>query len=92
MVLEKTLESPWYYSEIKQVNPKENQSRILIGRTDSEAEVPIPWPPDEKNPLFGKDPDAVKDRKQIASLCLKKKKKERKKTGAEGDTEDEMVG
>ena len=33
-------------------------------RTDDEAEVPILWPPDMKNPLTGKDPDAGKDRKQ----------------------------
>ena len=41
------------------VNPKENQSWIFIGRTD--AEVPILWPPDVKNWLIGKDPDAGKD-------------------------------
>ena len=35
--------------EIKPVNPKGNQSRIFIGRTDAEAEVPILWLPDVKN-------------------------------------------
>ena len=59
MVLEKTLESPFNWKEIKAVNPKENQSWILIGRTDAEA--PILWPPDVKNGLIGKDPDAGKD-------------------------------
>ena len=41
MVLEKTLETPLDCKEIKPVNPKENQSRIFIGRTDAEAEAPI---------------------------------------------------
>jgi len=56
VVLEKTLESPLDNKEIKPVNPKRNQSWIFIGRTD--AEVPILWPPDAKNCLIGKDPDA----------------------------------
>ena len=41
--------------------PKWNQSWIVIGRTDAEAEAPILWPPDAKNWLIGKDPDAGKD-------------------------------
>ena len=41
MVLEKTLESPLDCKEIQPVHPKENQSRIFIGRTDDEAETPI---------------------------------------------------
>ena len=49
VVLEKTLESPLDCREIHPVNPKGNQSRIFIGRTDAEAEAPILWPPDEKN-------------------------------------------
>ena len=49
MVLEKTLESPLDSKEIKPVNPKGNQFLIFIGRTDTEAEAPILWPPDEKN-------------------------------------------
>ena len=49
MVLVKTLESPLDCKEIKPVSPKVNQSWIFIGRTDSEAEVPIVWPPDGKN-------------------------------------------
>ena len=47
--VEKTLESPLDYKEIKPVNLKGNQSRIFIGRTDVEAEAPILWPPDVKN-------------------------------------------
>ena len=47
--------------EIKPVNPKGNQSRIFIGRTDAEAEAPELWPPDVKNWLICKDPDAAKD-------------------------------
>ena len=64
MVLEKTLESSLDCKEIKLVNPKRNQSWIFIGRTDAEAEAPILWPPDTKNWLAGKDPDAGKDWRQ----------------------------
>ena len=46
--------------EIKPVNPKGNQFWISTERTDAEAEVPILWPPDVKNQLTGKDPDAGK--------------------------------
>ena len=74
VVLEKTLESPLDSKEIKPVNPKGNQSWIFIGRTDAEA--PILWPPDAKNWLIGKDPDAGKDWRQ----------------GEKGMTEDEMFG
>ena len=49
VVLEKTLESPLDWKEIKLVNPKGNQSWIFIGRTDAEAEAPILWPPDVKS-------------------------------------------
>ena len=53
-----------------------NQSWIFIGRTDAEAETPVLWPPDVKNWLIGKDPDAGKDWRQEEK----------------GMTEDEMVG
>ena len=76
VVLEKTLESPLDCKEIQPVHPKGNQSWIFIGRTDAEAEIPILWPPDVKNWLIGKDPDAGKDRGQEEK----------------GMTEDEMVG
>ena len=49
------------WKEIKLVNPKGNQSWIFTGRTDTEAEVPIVWPPNVKSRLIGKDPDAGKD-------------------------------
>ena len=62
--------------EIKPVNPKRNQSWIFIGRTDDEAEAPLLWPPDAKNWLAEKDPDAGKDWRQEEK----------------GMTEDEMVG
>ena len=75
MVLEKTLESP-LDCKIKPVNPKGNQHQIFIGRTDAEAEAPILWPPDAKNGLTGKDPDAGKDWRQEEK----------------GTTEGEMVG
>ena len=76
VMLEKTLESPLDCKEIQSVNPKGNRSWIFIGRTDAEAETPILWPPDAKNWLIGKDPDAGKD--------WRREKK--------GTTEDEMVG
>ena len=76
VMLEKTLESPLDCKEIQPVHPEENQSWIFIGRTDAEAETSILWPPDVKNWLIGKDPDAGKDWRQ-----------EKK-----GTTEDEMVG
>ena len=60
-MLKKTLESPLDSKEIKQVNPKGNQSWIFIGRTDIEAEAPIFWPPDVKSQIIGKDTDAGKD-------------------------------
>ena len=58
--MEKT-ESPLENKEIKPVNPKGNQPWIFIGRTDAEAETPTFWPPDAKNWLIRKDPDAGKD-------------------------------
>ena len=61
MELGKTLESPLDSKEIEPVNPKGNQSRIFIGRTDAEAETPMLWPPDAKSQLTGKDPNAGKD-------------------------------
>ena len=57
----KTLESPLDCKEIKPVHPKGGQSWIHIGRADAEAEAPILWPPDAKDWLIGKDPDAGKD-------------------------------
>ena len=69
VVLEKTLESPLDCKDSKPVNPKGNESWIFIGRTDVEAETPILWPPDVKNWLIRKDPDAW----------------ERLKAGREGD-------
>ena len=75
-MVEKTLENRLDNKEIKPVNPKGNQPRIFIGRTDAEAETPILWPPDVKSWLNGKDPDAGKD------WCQEEK----------GTTEDKMVG
>ena len=76
VVLEKTLESPLDCKEIQPDNPTGNQSWIFIGRTDTEAEILILWPPDAKNQLIGKDPDAGKDWRQEEK----------------GMTEDEKVG
>ena len=62
VVLEKTLESPLDWKEIKPVNPKESyQPRIFIGRTTAEPEIPILWPPNAKSLLIGKGPDTGKD-------------------------------
>ena len=58
---EKTLESPLDCKEIQPVHPKGNQSWMFIGRTDAEAETPVLWPPDAKNQLIWKYPDAGKD-------------------------------
>ena len=76
VVLEKTLESPLDCKEMQPVHPKGNQSWIFIGRTDAKVEAPILCPPDAKNWLIGKDPDAVKDWRREEK----------------GMTEDEMVG
>ena len=76
VVLKKTLESPLNCKEIKVVNPKWNQSWIFIGRTDAEAEAPVLGPPEAKNWLTGKDPNAGKDWRQEEK----------------GTTEDEIVG
>ena len=75
VVLEKTLESPLDCKEIQPVHPQGNQFWIFIGRTDAEAETAIFWPPNVKNWLLGKDPDAGKDWRQEEK----------------GITEDEMV-
>ena len=76
VVLEKTFESPLDSEEIQPAHPKGNQSWILIGRTNAEAETPMLWPPDAKNWLIGKDSDAGKDWRREEK----------------GTTEDEMVG
>ena len=60
----KTLESPLNCKEIQSVNPKGNQSWILIKRTDAETEAPILWSSDSKSWLTGKDPDTGKDWRQ----------------------------
>ena len=64
LVLDKALECPWDSKEIKPVNSRGNQSWIFIGRTDAEAEATLLWPPDAKNWLIGKDPDARQDWRQ----------------------------
>ena len=60
VVLEKTLKSPLDCKEIHPVHPKGDQSWIFIGRTDAVV-APILSPPDVKDSLIGKDPDAGKD-------------------------------
>ena len=54
------INSPLDSKEIQPVHPKGNQSWILIGRTDAEAETLILWPPDAKSWLIGKDPERLK--------------------------------
>ena len=63
VVLVKMLESPLDGKDSKSVRPKGNQLWIYIGRTDTEAEAPIFWPPDAKSRLIRKDPDAGRDMK-----------------------------
>ena len=62
--------------KIQPVHSKRNHPWIFIGRTDAEAATPILWPPDAKNWLTIKDPEAGKDLRQEEK----------------GTTEDEMVG
>ena len=57
-MLEKTLESPLDCKEIQPFHPKGNRSWIFIGRTDTEVEAPVLWPPDVRSPLIRKDLDA----------------------------------
>ena len=76
VVLEKTLESPLDCKEVQPVHPKGNKSWIFTGRTDAEAETLILWPPDGKNWLIGKVPNAG----------------EHQRHKEKGRTEDEMVG
>ena len=64
VVLEKTPESCFDCKEIKPMNSKGNQPWIFIGRTYTEVESPILWPPDAKSWLNGKDADAGKDWEQ----------------------------
>ena len=61
VVLQKTLESPLDCKEIQAVHSKGDQSWVLFGRTDAEAETPILWPPHVKSWLIGKDSDARRD-------------------------------
>ena len=61
---------------IQPIHPKGDQSWVLIGRTDAEAETPILWPPHAKSRLIGKYPDAGRDWGQEEK----------------GTTEDEMAG
>ena len=73
---EDSWESPLDCKESQPVHPKGDQSWIFIRRTDAEAETPILWPPDVKNWLMWKDPDAEKDWRWEEK----------------GTTEDEMAG
>ena len=70
------LRVPWTARRSNQSNPKGDQSWVLIGRTDAEAETPRLWLPDAKSWLTWKHPDAGKDWGQEEK----------------GTTEDEMVG
>ena len=72
----KTLNSPLDSKEIKAVKPKGDQPWVFIGRSDAEAEAAIPWPPDVKNQLTGKELNARKHWGQEKQVL----------------TEDEMVG
>ena len=76
VVLGMTLASPLDCKKIQPLNPKGNQSWVIIGSTDAEAETPILWLPEVKDWLIGKDPDAGKDWRQEEK----------------GTTEDEMAG
>ena len=70
------LRIPWTARRSNQSILKEISPQYSMERTDVEAETPILWPPDAKNWLLGKHPDAGKDWRQEEK----------------GMTEDEMVG
>ena len=76
VVLEKTLESPWKCKEIQPVHPKGNQSEYSLAGLLLKLKLQYFGPPNVKNWLTGKDPDAGKDWRQEEK----------------GMTEDEMVG
>ena len=76
VVLEKTLERHLDCKDIQPVHSKGDQSWVLIGRTDAEAETPVFWPPHAKSWLIGKHFDAGRDWGQQEK----------------GMTEDEMAG
>ena len=68
---------PWHGGHQRQsAGWSSSKARILRGRTDAEADAPLLWPPDAKNQLIRKDPDAWKDWRPEEK----------------GVTEDEMVG
>ena len=75
LMLEKTFGNPLDSKEIKPVNAKGNKAWMFIGRTDTETEAPVLWPPDAKSWFIGKDPVTGKDRGQ----------------GEKGAIEDEMA-
>ena len=75
VVLEKTPENILDYKEIQPIHPKGDQAWVFIGRADAEVETPILWPPNVKNWLICKDPDAGKDWRREDK----------------GTTEDEMI-
>ena len=58
------LRVPWTAGRSNQSILKEISPESVIGRTDAEAEAPIPWPPDEKTWLFRKGHEAWKDWRQ----------------------------
>ena len=76
MVLEKTLESPLDYKEIRPVHSEGDHSWDFFGRNDAKSEAPVLWPPHAKSWLIGKDSDAGMDWEQEEK----------------GMTEDEMAG
>ena len=67
---------PWTARRSNQSFLKEISPEYSLEGTDAEAETPILWPPDEKNWLIGKVPDARGDWRQEEK----------------GTIEDEMVG
>ena len=64
VMLEKNLQSHLDCKEIQLVHTKGDQSWVLIGRTDAEAETPVLWPPGAKSWITGKYPGTGKDWRQ----------------------------
>ena len=77
MLLNCGVEDSWESPELQgdPVNPKGNQSWIVIGSTNAEAETPVLLPPESKSWFIWKVPDAGKDSRMEEK----------------GTTEDEMV-
>ena len=84
-MLEKILESPLDCKEIQPVYPKGDQSWMLIGRADVEAETPILWPP-------GQRADSFEKTLMLGKIEGRRRKGRQKMTGLDGITDSMDIG